>query len=82
MSGEFTDVAKSWLLDPAWQKVFKHTVDVFEDYVSYILVSFILQKVRYCLLTKLLHFSISWNFAGGMWSSVFVHTIINNFGNW
>ena len=45
MSGEFTDVAKSWLLDPAWQKVFKHTVDVFEDYVSYILVSFILQKV-------------------------------------
>ena len=40
MSGEFTDVAKSWLLDPAWQKVFKHTVDVFEDYVSYILVSY------------------------------------------
>ena len=49
MSGEFTDVAKSWLLDPAWQKVFKHTVDVFEDYVSYILVSFTLKKVRYFL---------------------------------
>ena len=37
MSG-IEEVAKSWLLDPAWQKVFKHTVDVLEDYVSYLLV--------------------------------------------
>ena len=34
------DVAKTWLVDPAWQKVFKHTVDVMEDYVSYILVRY------------------------------------------
>ncbi len=32
-------MAKSWLLDPAWQKVFKHTSDVLEDYVSYALVA-------------------------------------------
>ena len=38
MSG-IEDVAKNWLVDPVWQKVFKHTVDVFEDYVSYVLVS-------------------------------------------
>jgi hypothetical protein len=24
------DVAKSWLADPPWQKVFKHTFDVIE----------------------------------------------------
>ena len=39
MSG-IEEVAKSWLIDPLWQKVFKHTVDVFEDYCSYLLVSF------------------------------------------
>jgi len=33
------EVAKSWLADPPWQKVFKHTFDVIEDYVNYILVS-------------------------------------------
>ena len=33
------DVAKSWLADPPWQKVFKHTFDVIEDYVNYILVA-------------------------------------------
>ena len=33
-------LAKSWLIDPLWQKVFKHTVDVLEDYFSYLLVSF------------------------------------------
>lgn len=32
------EVAKSWLADPPWQKVFKHTFDVIEDYVNYILV--------------------------------------------
>ena len=37
MSG-IEEVAKSWLSDPPWQKVFKHTVDVIEDYISYILV--------------------------------------------
>lgn len=35
------EVAKSWLADPSWQKVFKHTFDVLEDYISYILVSLI-----------------------------------------
>lgn len=33
------EIAKSWLLDPSWIKVFKHTFDVLEDYVSYVLVS-------------------------------------------
>ena len=33
------DVAKSWLADPPWQKVFKHTFDVIVDYVTYILVA-------------------------------------------
>ena len=37
MSG-IEQIAKSWLSDPPWQKVFKHTVDVVEDYISYILV--------------------------------------------
>jgi len=38
MSG-VEELAKNWLSDPNWQKVFKHTVDVFEDYISYVLVS-------------------------------------------
>ena len=38
MSGGIEEVAKSWLSDPPWIKVFKHTVDVIEDYISYILV--------------------------------------------
>ena len=37
MSG-IEQIAKSWLSDPPWQKVFKHTVDVVADYISYILV--------------------------------------------
>ena len=37
MSG-IEEIANSWLSDPPWQKVFKHTVDVVEDYISYILV--------------------------------------------
>ncbi|XP_071746019.1 uncharacterized protein [Lepeophtheirus salmonis] len=32
-------VAKSWLMDPPWQKVFKHTFDVIEDYISYALIT-------------------------------------------
>ena len=38
MSG-IEEVAKSWLVDPAWQKVFKHTLDVLEDYICYILIT-------------------------------------------
>ena len=33
------EVVTTWLLDPAWFKVFKHTFDVLEDYVSFILVA-------------------------------------------
>ncbi|QQP57419.1 Uncharacterized protein FKW44_002400 [Caligus rogercresseyi] len=33
------DVAKTWLTDPPWQKVFKHTFDVLEDYISYVLIT-------------------------------------------
>ena len=40
------DIAVSWLADPAWQKVFKHTVDIFQDYVSYVLVRF---NILYCV---------------------------------
>lgn len=29
----------SFLFFPAWQKVFKHTFDVIEDYVCYVLVT-------------------------------------------
>ena len=44
MSG-IEGLAKSWLSDPPWQKVFKHTVDVIEDYISYILVcTYLLEK--------------------------------------
>ena len=39
MGDSIGDVAKSWLIDPPWQKVFKHTFDVLEDYVSYILIA-------------------------------------------
>ena len=38
MSG-IEQIATSWLSDPPWQKVFKHTVDVMADYISYILVN-------------------------------------------
>jgi hypothetical protein len=39
MAGSIEDVALSWLSDPAWQKVFKHTIDVVEDYVSYVMIT-------------------------------------------
>lgn len=39
MGESLSEVAKNWLTDPSWQKVFKHTTDVLEDYVSYILVA-------------------------------------------
>ena len=52
MSG-IEDVAKTWLIDPAWQKVFKHTVDVFQDYISYLLVRRLLQPFRLYMYVKL-----------------------------
>lgn len=39
MSVSLEEVATSWLIDPAWQKVFKHTLDVLQDYVYYVLIS-------------------------------------------
>ena len=39
MGSSIEDIARSWLLDPAWQKVFKHTFDILKDYVSYALVA-------------------------------------------
>ena len=39
MGDSLGDIAKSWLADPPWQKVFKHTFDVIVDYVTYILVA-------------------------------------------
>ena len=52
MSG-IEDVAKSWLVDPAWQKVFKHTLDVLEDYVCYILITIGALTLSVRLLTTL-----------------------------
>ncbi len=39
MGDSIGDIAKSWLADPPWQRVFKHTFDVIADYVTYILVA-------------------------------------------
>ena len=39
MSGALENVAHNWLTEPQWQKVFKHTFDVIEDYVTYVLVA-------------------------------------------
>ncbi len=47
------EVAKSWLVDPAWQKVFKHTLDVIEDYVCYVLVAIGAIALSVRLLTTL-----------------------------
>jgi hypothetical protein len=33
------DVAKSWLADPPWQKVFKHTFDVVTISSTFVFVS-------------------------------------------
>ena len=38
MSG-IEDVARSWLLDPPWQRVFKHSLDVAQDYAAAIMVA-------------------------------------------
>jgi hypothetical protein len=37
MSGAIEDIAKKWLAEPAYNKVFKHTFDVIEDYLCYCL---------------------------------------------
>jgi len=39
MSDGLGDIAKSWLADPTWQRVFKHTFDVIADYFTFILVA-------------------------------------------
>lgn len=39
MASSIQETAASWLADPAWQKVFKHTFDVLEDYIAYVLVA-------------------------------------------
>jgi hypothetical protein len=53
MSGSIEDVARSWLLDPAWQKVFKHTFDIIKDYVSYVLIAVGAISLSVRLLTTL-----------------------------
>ena len=53
MGSSLEEVAKNWLVDPAWQKVFKHTFDVIEDYVSYILVAVGAISLSVRLLTTL-----------------------------
>ena len=39
MSGAIEDLAKKWITEPKYQKVFKHTADVVEDYFCYLLVA-------------------------------------------
>ena len=39
MSGAIEDIAKKWLAEPAYTKVFKHTADVIEDYICYFLTA-------------------------------------------
>ena len=46
-------MAKTWLADPQWIKVFKHTFDVLEDYVSYILITVGAISLSVRLLTTL-----------------------------
>ena len=53
MGSSLEEVAKSWLVDPAWQKVFKHTFDVIEDYISYVLVAVGAISLSVRLLTTL-----------------------------
>ena len=39
MSGAIEELAKKWITEPTYQKVFKHTADVVEDYFCYVLVA-------------------------------------------
>ena len=50
MSG-IEQIATSWLSDPPWQKVFKHTVDVVADYISYILVKLRFSEQKFDIIT-------------------------------
>lgn len=50
---DIESIAKSWLSEPPWIKVFKHTFDVLEDYVSYTLVSVGAISLSVRLLTTL-----------------------------
>ena len=47
------EVVVSWLVDPSWQKVFKHTFDVIKDYVTYSLVATGMVSLSVRLLTTL-----------------------------
>ena len=53
MSAALESVATSWLQEQAWQKVFKHTFDVIEDYVAYCLISIGAISLSVRLLTTL-----------------------------
>ena len=67
MSGAIEDLAKKWISEPTYSKVFKHTADVVEDYLCYLLVALgaVALSVRFlssmgsgeaiCLLTGLRH---------------------------
>jgi hypothetical protein len=35
MGDSIDSVVKSWLVDPTWQKVFKHTFDVFQARITF-----------------------------------------------
>ncbi|TRY75203.1 hypothetical protein TCAL_00641 [Tigriopus californicus] len=50
---DIESIANSWLAEPPWIKVFKHTFDVLEDYVSYTLVSVGAISLSVRLLTTL-----------------------------
>ena len=39
MGSQIEDIANRWLLDPAYAKVFKHTADVVDDYMCYLLTA-------------------------------------------
>lgn len=53
MGSSIEEVANNWLKDPSWQRVFKHTFDVIEDYVSYALVTVGTISLSVRLLTTL-----------------------------
>ena len=52
MSG-IEDVARSWLLAPPWQRVFKHTLDVAQDYAAATMVAVGAVALSVRLLTTL-----------------------------
>ena len=36
---DVNSVSNAWLVDPHWQKVFKHTLDVLQEYIYYVLMT-------------------------------------------